>query len=96
LSSSVSLTEDIGGHTLTVSIQTAVAGNSAGSTSLTPVAPGGNATRTEATAQSVPPTLVITYGLSEGAVELADLTITVNLGTLEASGTYAAAPAQGA
>jgi len=95
LSSSLSLTEDIGGRTLTVSIQTAVAGNSAGSTSLTPVAPGGNATRTEATAQSVPPTLVITYGLSEGAVELADLTITVNLGTLEASGTYAAAPAQG-
>jgi type II secretory pathway pseudopilin PulG len=95
MSSSVSLTENIGGVDLTVNIDTVVAGLAPGSTSLTPVVPGGSETRTEATAQSVPPTLAITYTLLQGAVVLADLTITANLGTLEASGTYAAAPAQG-
>jgi hypothetical protein len=95
LSSSLTLTEDIGGHIMTVNISTAALGMAAGSTSLTSTDPGGDSTLTEATAQSVPPTLVITYELVEGSVELADLTITVNLGTLQAFGTYAAAPVEG-
>jgi hypothetical protein len=95
ISSSLSLTETIDGHDLTVNMQTVGTGLAAASTSVTPTDPGGNETRTEATAQSVPPTLVIEYELLEGAVVLVDVTITVNLGTLEASGTYAAAPAQG-
>jgi type II secretory pathway pseudopilin PulG len=95
ISSSLSLTENIGGHDLTVAMQTAAAGNAPGTTSVTPTSPAGNATRTAATAQSIPPTLVLEYQLSEGAVALIDVTITVNLGTLEATGTYAPAPAQG-
>jgi hypothetical protein len=92
----VSLTEDIGGHILTVNVAAVLDGSNAGSTSLTSVASADDATTLEeATAQSVAPTLQISYELLEGATTLADLTITVNLGTLEVNGSYAQAPVEG-
>jgi hypothetical protein len=46
------------------------------------------------TSRVIPPSLKIRYQVSGGATS-ADMTVTVLLGTLEANGTYAAAPAQG-
>jgi type II secretory pathway pseudopilin PulG len=55
----------------------------------------GNATRTDATAQVVPPVLAIRYLVSTISTTYVDMTIVVRLGTLEARGSYAPAPAQG-
>jgi type II secretory pathway pseudopilin PulG len=95
LASSVSVTQDLGGRLVTVEIATVGSGCAPGSTSVTPTSPSGNDTRTEATASSTPPTLQLSYRISEGAAVYADLTITVNLGTLEASGIYQQAPVEG-
>ena len=95
LTASTTLTQEIGGQSYSVVMSTVAAGSAAASTSLTPTSPAGNSTRTDVVAQSIPPSLQMTYTLSRGGNVLADLTITVNLGTLEARGTYAAAPAQG-
>ncbi len=51
-----------------------------------------SATITDATAQVTPPSAVITYSITLDT-NVVDLTITVNLNTLEASGSYAVAPA---
>jgi hypothetical protein len=48
--------------------------------------------QTDVTAQITPPGATITYVVSVDGAIVADLTITVNLNTLEARGTYAAAP----
>ncbi len=48
--------------------------------------------QTDVTAQITPPGATITYVVSVDGVTVADLTITVNLNTLEARGSYAAAP----
>ncbi len=48
--------------------------------------------QTDVTAQITPPGATITYVVSVDGATVADLTITVNLNTLEARGSYAAAP----
>jgi hypothetical protein len=48
--------------------------------------------QTDVTAQITPPGATITYVVSVDGAAVADLTITVNLNTLEARGSYAAAP----
>ena len=48
--------------------------------------------QTDVTAQITPPGATITYVVSVDGATIANLTITVNLNTLEARGTYAAAP----
>lgn len=48
--------------------------------------------QTDVTAQITPPGATITYVVTVDGATVADLTITVNLNTLEARGTYAAAP----
>ncbi|HET7236440.1 MAG TPA: hypothetical protein VFK59_08405 [Actinomycetota bacterium] len=93
--SEVELTQDFGGRLLTVILSTVPGCCAPGSTSITPAEPSGEATRTDAAAGSVPPTLQMSYELWDGATLIADLTISVNLGTLEARGTYAAAPVEG-
>jgi hypothetical protein len=51
-----------------------------------------SATLTDATAQVTPPSAVINYSITLDGTDVVNLTITVNLNTLEASGSYALAP----
>ncbi len=80
----------ISGHEVTVSIS-ATTTNPASITT-TSTAPSGTSTRTDATAQVVPPTATILYTITVDGQSVVNLTITVNLNTLEARGVYAAAP----
>lgn len=67
-----------------------------GSTSAVTTPSGSDtATRTDATAQVVPPVVAIRYVISTTQTTYVDMTIVVKLGTLEARGNYAPAPAQG-
>jgi len=52
-------------------------------------------TLTDVVAQQTPPQIAVRYTVTMGTTTVVSLTITVNLGTMEARGTYAAAPAQG-
>jgi type II secretory pathway pseudopilin PulG len=94
LNASYTTTQAAGGQTYTLTVSTEVTGMVAASTTLSPTSPGGSATRSDVTSRVIPPSLKIRYQLSGGATS-ADLTVTVLLGTLEANGTYAAAPTQG-
>jgi hypothetical protein len=80
----------ISGHEVTVSIS-ATTTNPASITT-TSTAPSGTSTRTDATAQVVPPTATILYTITVDGQSVVNLTITVNLNTLEARGVYAVAP----
>jgi hypothetical protein len=81
----------IGGHSVTVSISAST--TTPASVTTTSTAPSGTTTRTDATAQVVPPTATIRYTITvDGQPPIVDLTITVNLNTLEARGVYAVAP----
>jgi type II secretory pathway pseudopilin PulG len=95
LSASYTTTQTISSTDVTVTISTEPTGMSPGSTSLTPTSPAGNATRTDVTARAIPPSVTVHYTVAGPSVTYADLTITVLLGTLQANGSYAAAPAQG-
>lgn len=95
LSASYTLTRNVSGKDVTVTIATDPVGMAAGSTSLSPTAPGGSAIRTDVDAQAIPPALAVRYTIVADAVTLADLTVTVNLGVLQARGTYAPAPVEG-
>ena len=53
------------------------------------------ASQTDVTAQITPPSAVIEYGVSVDGITVVSLTITVDLHTLEARGSYSAAPATG-
>jgi type II secretory pathway pseudopilin PulG len=91
-----SLTQTVGGKTVTVTIGT-VAGASAqasASTSTT-VSGTGNLSRTEAIAQVTPPRVTLVYRVAVDGEPAVDLRIELNLKTLEARGVYAPAPAPG-
>jgi Tfp pilus assembly protein PilE len=53
------------------------------------------ATQTDVTAQVTPPSATIEYGISVDGVTVVTVTITVDLHTLEARGSYSAAPTSG-
>ena len=95
LSTSRAITSVVAGKTVTINVSTEATGMAAGTTSVTPSSPGGNVTRTDVTAQGVPPAIVVNYEIVIDGVTQADLTITVGLGTSEARGTYAPAPVEG-
>jgi hypothetical protein len=80
----------IGGHTVSVSISAST--TNPASVTTTSTAPSGTTTRTDATAQVVPPKATILYTITLDGQSIANLTITVNLNTLEARGVYAVAP----
>lgn len=94
LNASYTTTQTISGTAYTLTVSTDTAGMVAGSTSLSPTSPTGNGTRTDVTARVTPPAVKVRYQLSGGGTS-ADLTFTVQLGVLEANGSYSAAPAQG-
>ena len=94
LNASYTTTQTISGTAYTLTVSTVTSGMAKASTSLSPTSPAGNATRTDVTSRVIPPTVTVHYQLSGGGTS-ADLTVTVLLGTLEANGSYAAAPAQG-
>jgi hypothetical protein len=93
LNQSYTTTQTISGTSYTLTISTVTSGMSAGSTSLSP-ASCASSICTDVTSRVTPPALKITYSLSGGGTS-ASLTVTVLLGTLEANGSYAAAPTQG-
>ncbi|MFL5799122.1 MAG: hypothetical protein ACJ77A_14480 [Actinomycetota bacterium] len=77
----------LGGHTGSVTIS-----GTANPAVISRSPTAGTATVTDATAQVTPPSAVITYVIALDGAEVMNLTITVNLNTLEASGSYAVAP----
>ncbi len=89
------ITSVVAGHEIVVNVSTELLGMAAGSTTLTPSSPGGNVTRTDATAQANPPAVVVNYEIVVDGASIADLAITVGLGTSEARGTYEPAAAEG-
>jgi type II secretory pathway pseudopilin PulG len=95
LNASYTTTQTIASNNITLTISTEPTGMSPGSTSFTPTSPPGNLTRTDVTARAIPPSVTVHYTVAGPSVTYADLTIMVQLGTLQANGSYAAAPAQG-
>ena len=81
---------------ITTTVSTVTTQMAKGTTSaVTTPSTSGNVTRTDATAQVVPPVLAIRYQVTANLVTYVDVTIVVKLGTLEARGNYVPAPAQG-
>jgi hypothetical protein len=84
----LALTLVAAGHTVSVNIS-----GTANPATISRSPTSASATVTDATAQVTPPSAVITYSIALDGVTLVNLTITVNLNTLEVSGTHALAPA---
>ena len=84
-------TQNIGsGHTMSVTMS---ATTTPRQISLSPTS--ALASQTDVTAQVRPPSATIMYQVSYDGLTVVDLTITVDLGTLEARGSYAVAPTTG-
>jgi type II secretory pathway pseudopilin PulG len=77
----------LGGHTGSITIS-----GTTNPATISKTPSSASATATDATAQVTPPSAVITYAISLDGSPVVNLTITVNLNTLEASGSYALAP----
>lgn len=94
--SSVTVSGSIGGKTVTVTISV-VPATASKATTATATATGGagNLSRTEASAQSTPPKLSLRYQVWINGGQVVDLTLSVNLKTMEARGLYAPAPLSG-
>jgi hypothetical protein len=86
----LTLSQVMGGHTVTVTMS-ATTNPAVISRSPTSAA----APMTDVTAQVTPPSAIITYSVSVDGQSIAALTITVNLNSVEASASYALAPATG-
>lgn len=94
--STVTASGSVAGQDVTVTIGV-VAGSVTKATAATTSAQGGtgNLSRTEASAQATPPRLTLSYQVFVGGSLEADLTIAVDLRTMEARGVYAPAPLAG-
>lgn len=94
--SSVTASGAVGGKTVTVTVSV-VAGSVTKATTGTSTTVGGtgNLSRTEASAQVTPPRLAVRYQVWVNGGRKVDLTIQVNLKTMEARGIYAPAPLAG-
>lgn len=80
--------------TVTMAIDGVNTTASSTSTSANP-STSGSVTRNDVTAQVVPPVITVHYQITVPGATLVDTVITLNLGTIGLSGTYATAPAQG-
>ncbi len=95
LNVSYSRTQRIDGTNVTVSLSTVSSTMAAGSTSTTAdPSTSGTLTRTTASAQVVAPVVSVQYRVTIPGRTFIDVTITVQLGTIQATATYAAAPAE--
>lgn len=94
--STVTATATVNGKTVTVTISVE-AGSVTKATTATSTTVGGtgNLSRTESSAQATPPKLTLRYQVSVNGSQRADLTVAVNLKTMEARGVYAPAPLSG-
>lgn len=94
--SSVTTSGTVDGKTVTVTVSL-VAGSVTKATTATATTLGGagNLSRTEASAQVTPPRLAVRYQVWVNGGREVDLTIEVNLKTMEARGIYAPAPLAG-
>ncbi|MEA2580594.1 MAG: hypothetical protein QOE83_1486 [Actinomycetota bacterium] len=88
--------QTVAGHTVVVnmSLQSSSTTAATTSTSATP-ATSGSVTRTDVTASVIPPRTTVLYTLSVDGVTKVNLSILVNLKSMDVRGSYAAAPAQG-
>jgi hypothetical protein len=86
----LSWSQAVSGHTVVVTMSGTTAARQ-----ITTSPSAAAASQTDATAQITPPSAVIQYGVSVDGVTVVSLTITVDLHTLEARGSYSAAPASG-
>ena len=86
----------ISGHTIAVTMSLVASSTSAASTS-TAATPGtaGLVTRTDVTASSIPPSTTMIYTIKVDGSTRVNLTINVNLKSMDVRGVYAPAPAQG-
>ncbi len=80
----------VGGHTVIVTMSGTTAPRQ-----ITTSPSAAAASQTDVTAQITPPSAVIEYGVSVDGITVVSLTITVDLHTLEARGSYSAAPTSG-
>jgi hypothetical protein len=96
LNKSYTTTQTVSGTPVTVTINTVAADMAASSTS-TAATPstGGTQTRTDVSAQTLPPIVSVHYTITAAGVTLMDITETVNLGTITVDASYTAAPAAG-
>jgi hypothetical protein len=85
----------VSGAAFVTTITTEPLGMAAGTTSLSPTTPSGTSDRTELDAQAIPPAISVRYLVTENGVPVVDLVVTLNVGSLEARGTYAPAPVEG-
>ncbi len=94
--STVTVNATVGGQAVTVTIGV-VAGSVTKATTATSTTEGGtgNLSRTEATAQATPPKLSVRYQVWVGGMLRVDITMAINLRTMEARGLYAPAPLSG-
>ena len=86
----------INGHTVVVSMSL-VSNTTTAATTSTAATPStaGNVTRTDVSASVTPPSTAVTYRITVDGSTKVNLTITVNLKSMDVRGIYAAAPAQG-
>lgn len=94
--STLTATANVSGRTVTVTISVIADSVTKATTGTsTRVGGTGNLSRTEASAQATPPRLSVRYQVWVNGLQRADLTIAVNLKTMEARGVYAPAPLSG-
>jgi type II secretory pathway pseudopilin PulG len=93
LNASYTTTQTISNTPYTLTVSTVTSGMTKASTSLSPSS-SSSSPLTDVTSRVIPPTVTVRYQLSGGGTS-ADITMSVLLGTLEANGSYAAAPATG-
>jgi hypothetical protein len=88
--------QTVSGHTVVVNISLQSSSTTAAttSTSATP-ATSGSVTRTDVTASVIPPRTTVLYTISVDGSTKVNLSILVNLKSMDVRGSYAAAPAQG-
>jgi len=80
--------------TVTISVESGSVTKATTGTSTT-VGGTGNLSRTDSSAQATPPKLTLRYRVWVNGSQRADLTVAVNLKTMEARGVYAPAPLSG-
>jgi hypothetical protein len=77
--------------TATLTVDSSQTSSASSSTAATP-STGGSVSRTNASAQVVPPIVTVDYTITSPGVTIMDVVLTINLGTLTTDATYAAAP----
>jgi type II secretory pathway pseudopilin PulG len=94
--STMTATATVSGRTVTVTISVQAGSVTKATTGTSTTVGGtGNLSRTEASAQATPPKLSLRYQVWVNGSQRADLTIAVNLKTMEARGVYAPPPLSG-